>query len=59
MNKVDLLGIIDLHVHSAPDVKPRSHDDFQLAEQAVRLGVELETLNAARQKLGGVVDEQS
>lgn len=38
MNKVDLLGIIDLHVHSAPDVKPRSHDDFQLAEQAVRLG---------------------
>ncbi|MCR8633067.1 DUF6282 family protein [Paenibacillus radicis (ex Xue et al. 2023)] len=38
MNKVDLNGIIDLHVHSAPDVKPRSHDDFQLAEQAVKLG---------------------
>jgi len=38
MRKVDLNGIIDMHVHSAPDVRPRSHDDFQLAEQAVKLG---------------------
>ena len=28
-------------------------------EQAVMLGVELDTLNAARQKLGGVVVEES
>ncbi|MDF2961317.1 MAG: hypothetical protein K0S39_3052 [Paenibacillus sp.] len=38
MNRVDLNGIIDLHVHSAPDLRPRSHDDFQLTEQAVKLG---------------------
>lgn len=30
-------GIIDMHYHSAPDVKPRKLDDLQLMEQGVRL----------------------
>ncbi|MFD0587186.1 DUF6282 family protein [Paenibacillus sp. GCM10027627] len=33
-----LTGIIDMHVHSAPDVRQRSHNDFELAEDAVRIG---------------------
>lgn len=31
-------GIVDLHVHSAPDVRPRSCDDFELAAEAKRVG---------------------
>lgn len=38
MRQVDLRGVIDMHIHSAPDIRPRSHDDFGLAEQAVRAG---------------------
>lgn len=35
----DLAGVIDSHVHSAPDLKKRSVDDLDLAHEAVRLGV--------------------
>lgn len=31
-------GIIDLHYHSGPDVKPRKLNDLELMEQAVRIG---------------------
>lgn len=31
-------GIIDLHYHSAPDVKPRKLNDLELMEQGVRMG---------------------
>lgn len=34
----DLKGICDMHVHSAPDVIPRTYDDFQLADAAVKVG---------------------
>ncbi len=33
-----LQGIIDLHYHSAPDVKPRKLNDLELMEQGVRMG---------------------
>lgn len=32
-------GIIDLHYHSGPDVKPRKMNDLEMMETAVRLGV--------------------
>lgn len=31
-------GIIDMHIHSAPDVRARSHDDLELAQQANSVG---------------------
>lgn len=34
----NLKGIIDLHIHSAPDIRSRSHNDFELAEQAIEVG---------------------
>jgi hypothetical protein len=33
-----LPGLIDIHVHTAPDVRPRSLDDFELAREAQRVG---------------------
>lgn len=33
-----LKRIIDLHYHSAPDVKPRKLNDLELMEQGVALG---------------------
>lgn len=32
-------GVIDLHIHSGPDVKTRKMNDLELMEAAVRLGV--------------------
>lgn len=37
MNRLE--GIIDLHIHSAPDVRQRKLDDLQLMEAAVARGV--------------------
>ena len=34
-----LKGIVDLHIHSAPDVRERKMDDLQLMEAAVKRGV--------------------
>lgn len=34
----NLNGIIDLHVHTSPDVIPRKYTDFQLVDAAVRVG---------------------
>ncbi len=38
MEKIDLEGIIDLHIHSDPDLRKRSHNDVELAREAVRVG---------------------
>jgi hypothetical protein len=31
---VDLTGMVDLHVHSGPDVRPRYADDLSVAAEA-------------------------
>lgn len=36
---VDLSGLIDTHVHTAPDVRPRSLDDIEAARQAAEAGM--------------------
>lgn len=36
---IDLAGVIDLHVHTAPDVRPRCVDDVTLAQQAAAAGM--------------------
>lgn len=36
---IDLEGVIDLHVHTAPDVRPRYVDDLELARQAAQAGM--------------------
>lgn len=38
MKKINLNGIIDLHVHSAPDIRERAYNDFELMEAAIRVG---------------------
>jgi hypothetical protein len=37
--EVDLTGVIDTHVHSAPDVVPRRMDDLELGRAAARRGM--------------------
>ncbi len=36
---MDLTGLIDLHIHTAPDVRPRSVDDIEAARQAADAGM--------------------
>lgn len=38
MSKVSLKGIIDMHVHSNPDLRLRAYDDFELMEAGIRVG---------------------
>lgn len=38
MEKVSLKGVIDMHVHTNPDLRHRAYDDFELMEAAVRVG---------------------
>jgi hypothetical protein len=38
MSRVSLKGIIDMHVHSNPDIRHRSYDDFELMEAAIKVG---------------------
>ncbi|MFD2215535.1 DUF6282 family protein [Metabacillus endolithicus] len=35
---INLKDVIDLHIHSAPDIRVRSHNDLELAEQATKVG---------------------
>ncbi len=37
--EVDLSGLIDMHVHSAPDTRPRYGDDIDLARAAAQAGM--------------------
>jgi len=38
MSKVSLKGVIDMHVHSNPDIRIRAYDDFELMEAGIRVG---------------------
>ena len=37
MGKVSLQGVIDMHVHSNPDIRHRAYDDFELMEAGIRV----------------------
>ena len=38
MSRVSLKGIIDMHVHTNPDLRLRAYDDFELMEAGIRVG---------------------
>lgn len=38
MAKVSMKGVVDMHVHTSPDLRPRAYDDFELCDAAVRVG---------------------
>ncbi len=38
MEQVSLRGVIDMHVHSNPDIRRRRYDDFELMEAGIRVG---------------------
>lgn len=38
MKEISLNGVIDMHVHSAPDIRERAYTDIELMEAAVRVG---------------------
>ena len=38
MAKVSMKGVIDMHVHSNPDIRVRAYDDFELMEAGIRVG---------------------
>lgn len=38
MSKVSLKGVIDMHVHTNPDIRHRAYDDFELTDAAIRVG---------------------
>lgn len=38
MAKVSMKGVIDMHVHTNPDLRIRAYDDFELCDAAVRVG---------------------
>ena len=38
MGKVSLKGVIDMHVHSNPDIRKRAYDDIELMEAGIRVG---------------------
>lgn len=38
MNRVSMEGVIDMHVHTNPDLRRRAYDDFELMEAAIRVG---------------------
>lgn len=38
MNNISLKGVIDMHVHTNPDLRMRAYDDFELMEAGVRVG---------------------
>ena len=38
MSDISLKGVIDMHVHSNPDIRHRAYDDFELMEAGIRSG---------------------
>lgn len=38
MTKISLKGVIDMHVHTNPDIRHRAYDDFELMEAGIRVG---------------------
>ena len=45
MGKISLKGVIDMHVHSNPDIRHRAYDDFELMEAAIRVGARAIVIN--------------
>jgi hypothetical protein len=39
MNEISLEGVVDLHIHAAPDIRPRLMDDIELAREAAEAGM--------------------
>jgi hypothetical protein len=40
MNDINLEGVVDLHIHAAPDIRPRLMDDIELAREAAQAGMQ-------------------
>ena len=38
MPEISMKGVIDMHVHTNPDLRIRAYDDFELCDAAVRVG---------------------
>ena len=38
LDKISLKGVIDLHVHSHPDIRERAYTDFELLEAGIKAG---------------------
>lgn len=38
MTEISLKGVIDMHVHTNPDLRKRAYDDFELMEAAIKVG---------------------
>lgn len=38
MSEISLKGVIDMHVHTNPDLRKRAYDDFELMEAAIKVG---------------------
>lgn len=38
MSEISLQGVVDMHVHTNPDLRLRAYDDFQLCDAGVRVG---------------------
>lgn len=36
---MNLSGVIDMHIHTGPDIRQRRLDDIELAQEAARIGV--------------------
>ena len=39
MCEINLEGVVDLHIHTSPDVRPRLMDDIQMARAAAEIGM--------------------
>lgn len=37
MEKISMKGVIDMHIHTNPDLRTRRYDDFELCDAAVRV----------------------
>lgn len=38
MKEISMKGVIDMHVHSNPDIRKRAYDDIELMEAGIRVG---------------------
>lgn len=38
MTGMSMKGVIDMHIHTNPDLRLRAYDDFELCDAAVRVG---------------------
>lgn len=38
MSEISMNGVIDMHVHSNPDIRKRAYDDIELMEAGIRVG---------------------